>query len=76
MKMYVDDMLVKSFHVKDHLAYLKEIFDVLCTYNMKLNLNKCMFRVFSGRFLGFMVNQWGIEANQDKIKAVLKMEAL
>ena len=37
---------------------------------MKLNPNKCVFGVASGKFLGFMVSQKGIEANLDKIQAI------
>lgn len=40
---------------------------------MKLNPNKCTFVVSFGEFLGYMVNQGGIEANSDKIWAVLEM---
>ena len=40
---------------------------------MKLNLAKCAFGVSAGKFLGFIVNNRGIEANPDKIKAVLDM---
>ena len=40
---------------------------------MKLNLAKCSFGVSVGKFLGFIVNNRGIEANPDKIKAVLDM---
>uniref|UniRef100_A0A2N9IF11 Integrase catalytic domain-containing protein n=1 Tax=Fagus sylvatica TaxID=28930 RepID=A0A2N9IF11_FAGSY len=40
---------------------------------MKLNPAKCVFGVSSGKFLGFMVSQRGIEANPDKIKAILEM---
>ena len=38
---------------------------------MKLNPNKCVFGVTSGKFLGYIVNRRGIEANPDKIKAIL-----
>ena len=41
---------------------------------MKLNPNKCAFGVLSGKFLGFMVSHRGIEANPDKIQAVLNMK--
>ena len=41
---------------------------------MKLNLSKCAFGVSLGKFLGFMVSQRGIEANPDKIQAILSME--
>ena len=40
---------------------------------MKLNPAKCAFRVSAGKFLGFIVNNRGIKANPDKIKAVLDM---
>ena len=41
---------------------------------MKLNPNKCAFGVLSGKFLGFMVSHRGIEANPDKIQAILNMK--
>ena len=40
---------------------------------MKLNPAKCAFGVSAGKFLGFIVNNRGIEANPDKIKDVLNM---
>jgi ribonuclease HI len=58
---------------RKHLEDLKETFETLRRYRMKLNPNKCVFGVLSGKFLGFMVSQRGIEANPDKIKAVLEM---
>ena len=41
---------------------------------MKLNSSKCAFEVLLRKFLGFMVSQRGIEANPDKIQAILNME--
>ena len=43
---------------------------------MKLNPSKCAFGVASRKFLGFMVSQRGIEANPDKIQAILNMKSL
>ena len=40
---------------------------------MKLNPSKCVFEVSSRKFLGFMVSQRGVEANPDKIQAILEM---
>uniref|UniRef100_A0A2N9I0U3 Uncharacterized protein n=1 Tax=Fagus sylvatica TaxID=28930 RepID=A0A2N9I0U3_FAGSY len=73
VEVYVDDMLVKTKDERKHLEDLKETFETLRRYRMKLNPNKCVFGVSSGKFLGFMVSQRGIEANPDKIKAVLEM---
>ena len=73
VQVYVDDMLVKSRREEDHLEDLKETFDTLHSYNMKLNLGKCAFGVTAGKFIGFMVSQRGIEANLDKIRAIMEM---
>jgi len=40
---------------------------------MNLNPKKCIFRVRSGKFLGFMISSRGIEANPVKLKVVLDM---
>ena len=71
MEVYIDDMLVKSTTAELHIAYLSEAFQILREYNMKLNPAKCAFGVSAEKFLGFIVNNRGIEANPDKIKAVL-----
>ena len=42
---------------------------------MKLNTLKCAFEVGSGKFLGFMVNQRGIEVNPEKLNALLEMNS-
>ena len=60
--------------MRRNIWYLPETFDMLIQYNMKLNLIKCAFGVSLGNFLGFMVSQRGIEANPDKIQAILNME--
>ena len=73
IQVYVDDMLVKSIREDDHLDDLKENFDTLHSYNMKLNPNKCAFGVMVGKFLGFMVSQRGIEVNLDKIQAIMEL---
>ena len=73
MEVYIDDMLVKSTTTELHIAHLSEVFQILREYNMKLNPAKCTFGVSAGKFLGFIVNNRGIEANPDKIKAVLDM---
>ena len=74
VKVYVDDMLVKSLNEGKHLDNLQETFNTLRRYIMKLNPSKCAFEVASGKFLGFMVSHRGIKANPEKIKAILDMK--
>ena len=52
---------------------LRETFDTLHSYNMKLNPGKCAFGVTTRKFLGFMVLQRVIEANPNKIRAIIEM---
>ena len=56
MEVYVGDMLVKSLDEERHLEDLQETFEMLRRYKIKLNPSKCVFRVSSGKFLGFMVS--------------------
>ena len=73
VQVYMDNMLVKSIREDDHLDDLKETYDTLCSYNMKLNLKKCAFGVTTRKFLGFLVSLRGIEVNPDKIKAIMEL---
>ena len=73
MEVCVDDMLIKSKEEFAHLDDLKETFATLKQYQMKLNPSKCVFSVASGKFLGFMVFQRGIEANSEKVQAIIDM---
>lgn len=73
MEVYMDDMLVKSKEGLTNLDDLKETFVTLKKHRMRLNPSKCVFGVASGKFLGFMVSQRGIEANPEKVRAIINM---
>ena len=70
IEIYVDDMVVKSKVVSEHLGDLGSTFDVLRKHELRLNASKCLFGVGSGKFLGYMVTHRGIEVNPDQIKAI------
>ena len=70
IEVYIDDVVVKSKTRNEHAQYLHKVFHLLRQYDMKLNPTKCAFGVSSGKFLGFMVTQKGIEINSDQVKAV------
>jgi nucleotidyltransferase/DNA polymerase involved in DNA repair len=75
MEVYVDDMLVKSAESVGHNHDLREAFETLKQYEMKLNPVKCAFGVSSEKFLGYMVSSRGIKANPEKIQAILEMQS-
>ena len=70
IEIYVDDMVVKSKMVTEHLGDLGDIFDVLRRHKLRLNASKCSFGVGSGKFLGYIVTHRGIEVNPDQIKEI------
>ncbi|KAL2241094.1 UNVERIFIED_CONTAM: Retrovirus-related Pol polyprotein from transposon [Sesamum indicum] len=71
MEVYVDDMLVKSRRSQDHLEDLSQAFSIMRSHGMKLNPDKCTFGVTGGKFLGYMISERGIEANPEKIQAIM-----
>ena len=71
----MDDMLIKSKIAEDHIVHLFNTFVVWRKYLITLNSLKCAFGVASGKFLGFMVNHRGIEANPEKIQALIDMRS-
>jgi hypothetical protein len=73
---YVDDIIVKSTKQENHVADLQETFANFRRAGLKLNLEKCVFGVKKGKFLGCLVSTKGIEANTSKIEAILRMEPL
>jgi hypothetical protein len=72
---YVDDVVVKTRDSDNLIADLEEIFSSLRRFRWKLNPTKCIFGVPSGKLLGFIVSNRGIEANPVKITAITDMEA-
>ena len=75
VEVYVDDMIVKSQDKADHLAALERFFERIRQFRLRLNPNKCTFRVTSRKLLGYMVSERGIEADLDKIRSILDMLA-
>ncbi|KAJ9697179.1 hypothetical protein PVL29_009102 [Vitis rotundifolia] len=73
VEVYVDDMIVKSRCRVGHLTALERFFERIRKFRLRLNPKKCMFGVTSGKLLGHMVSERGIEVDPDKIKAILDM---
>ena len=71
----MDDTVVKTKDRSTLIQDLEETFANLRKINLKLNPEKCVFGVPSGKLLGFFVSHRGIEANPDKIKAIEQIQA-
>jgi hypothetical protein len=66
-------MVITTRKEESLISDLAETFDNLNRYKLKLNPTKCSFRVSAGQLLGFLVSARGIEANPEKIQAILTM---
>ena len=69
----VDDIVVKTAQACDLIANLATTFVNLRRFNIRLNLEKCVFGVQKGKLLGYIVFEHGIEANPEKIMAISNM---
>ena len=74
IEVYIDNMVVKSKVVSEHVGDLKVIFDILRKHKLRLNASKCLFGVGSSKFLGYMVTHRGIEVSPDQIKAIHNLQ--
>jgi hypothetical protein len=72
---YVDDVVIKTENSENFIENLQLVFNSLRRYRWKLNPEKCVFGVPTGKLLGFIVSHRGIEANPEKIEAIMRMEA-
>jgi dsDNA-binding SOS-regulon protein len=76
IQVYIDDMVITTRKEESLISDLKETFDNLDRYKLKLNPTKCSFGVSARQLLGFLVLARGIEANLEKIQAILTMGKL
>ena len=73
VEVYVDDMIVKYKDRGGHIINLRKFFERIKKYRLRLNPQKCTFGVTTGKLLGFLVSDRGIDVDPSKIKAILDM---
>ena len=71
---YVDDIVVQSKLKQEHIEDLRRAFNNLHNAGLKLNPEKCIFGVSKGKLPNCLISARGIEANPEKINAILNME--
>lgn len=63
---YIDDILVHSKNVNEHVKLLRRIFKKLIKHNIKLKIEKCSFFKTEARYLGFKFTREGLKADDRK----------
>ena len=74
VEVYIDDMVVKIKQETRHIKDLQGVFKMLRQHKLRLNTDKCAFRVGAGKFLGYLITKRGIEVNPDQIEAVQRLK--
>lgn len=69
---YMDDIIIYSTSLAEHILNLTKVFQRLRESNLKIQLDKSEFLQKQVAFLGHIVTPEGIKPNPEKIKAILK----
>ena len=67
---YVDDLVVKAKNPIEHMMHLRHVFERCREHKLRMNPSKCLFRVSSGKFFGFLVHHKGIDLDPTKAEAI------
>ncbi|XP_070025944.1 uncharacterized protein [Nicotiana sylvestris] len=73
IKVYVDDVIIKSRTQEDHVRGLRKFFECLCRYGLKLNPAKCAFGVPFGKLLEFIVSRRDSSLNSLQLQAHIQI---
>jgi hypothetical protein len=74
LEIYIYDVVVKLDNMDSHLTDLRLALEIMRRYGLKMNLLKCMFRVWARKFLGFIIHEHGIEIDPTKIVSINKVQ--
>jgi hypothetical protein len=74
LEIYIDDVVVKSDSMDNHLTDLRIALERMHRYGLKMNSLKCAFEVSAGKFLGFIIHEHGIEIDPIKIESINKVQ--
>jgi hypothetical protein len=74
LEIYIDDVVVKSDSMDNHLANLRLALERMRRYGLKINPLKCTFGVSAGKFLEFIIHEHGIEIDPTKIESINKVQ--
>jgi len=72
-EVYIDDIVIKLVTYKSHLADLCLASRRMHRYGLKMNPHKCAFRVWAGKFLGFIIHEKCREIDPKKIEIINKV---
>lgn len=70
VSVYIDDVIVFSETLDEHMEHLDLVLSRLTEANLKLKLRKCQFIRQEERYLGHVITPQGLKPNPDQVQAV------
>ena len=67
---YLDDILIYSRELGEHLDHLRQLFEVLRKQRLYGKLEKCSFLLPDVSFLGYITGRTGVKVDPNKVKAI------
>jgi len=67
---YLDDILIYSNTLEEHVSYIRQVLACLCEYGLSCKQEKCEFHTSTLSFLGFVISSSGIFMDPDRIAAI------
>ena len=72
MLVFIDDILIYSPTLQDHVQHLRQVFTILRQHQFFLKRKKCVFAQIELQYLGHIISQKGVETNPSKTEAMVK----
>ncbi len=73
---YLDDIIIFSQIMDEHLQHMRKVLEALQQAGLKLKLEKCEFAKKQLKYLGFIVGEFGIKSDSEKVRAIVDQLAL
>ena len=70
---YLDDIIIFSTTVEEHLSHIKQVFEKLCTAKLSRKYRKCHFFTKEIQYLEHILSTKGIQPFSSKTQAMQNM---
>lgn len=71
---YMDDILIFSTSIEEHVESIRLIFDELTKANLKIQIDKCSFFRKETEYLGHILTDKGVSPNPSKVAQISKLQ--
>ena len=74
VELSLDDIIIFSETEEQHFQHIKQVFEKLNQINVRINLTKCKWYQTEVNYLGYKINEKGLQADPDAVKNILRFK--